>query len=313
MTNGGILCFSEDPGLIGGLIARAATLRTGPDSWVGVATLGSDAVDAAGAHRVYRVTSPNLRLDSPENVALALAGVITEAKPQLVLFGSTKRGREYAARLAGLVDGALVAGASEVSVAPEGIRIRREMLSGNAVGEELIIGRLPIVAVMPETTGTPMASAQPPETVDVHLDLSPPPTTVVERKEKPSGSLRIEAADRIVAVGRGLQKRDDLTLIEQLARGLGAVVGCTRPIAAEAGWLGDDHWIGLTGHRVKPRLYVAIGISGAVQHLVGMRDSQVVVAINKDPNAPIFAHADYRLTGDLYAVVPALLKLLETK
>jgi electron transfer flavoprotein alpha subunit len=140
-----------------------------------------------------------------------------------------------------------------------------------------------------------------------------PLTERVELRPKPSGGVHLESAERIVTIGRGLQKKEDLALIEALATTLGASVGCTRPLAAEAGWLSDDHWIGLTGHRVKPRLYLAIGVSGAVQHLVGMRDSQTVVAINKDPNAPIFGQADYRVTGDLYALVPALTKALGAK
>ena len=192
------------------------------------------------------------------------------------------------------------------------VAVEREMLSGNAIAREMVLRRPAVVALMPGFSA-PAISPTAPRVEQVPVAGVSALTERVELRPKPSGGVHLETAERIVTVGRGLQKKEDLALIEALATELGASVGCTRPLAAEAGWLSDDHWIGLTGHRVKPRLYVAIGVSGAVQHLVGMRDSRTVVAINKDPNAPIFGQADYRVTADLYAVVPALTKVLGAK
>ena len=315
MTPAHVLCFAEDPDLALELLGVARAAATGAEDRVSLIGIPGDRsppgrLSAAGAHQVYRISSPQFRLDSPESLAQGIARVVESTRPTLVLFSSTKRGREIAARLAGLVDGAAVTGVSKVTIDPEGVRITREMLSGSAVGEERLSGPLPIVAMAPGAAYPAPASVGAAPETDVPVELAEPVTSILERLVKPAGGLRIEAAERIVSVGRGLQKKEDLALIEELARAFGAVLGCTRPVAAEAGWLGDDHWIGLTGHRVKPRLYVAVGISGAVQHIVGMRDSHVVVAINKDPNAPIFVHADYRLVGDLYALVPALVKAL---
>ncbi|KUO92422.1 MAG: electron transfer flavoprotein subunit alpha [Vulcanisaeta sp. CIS_19] len=134
---------------------------------------------------------------------------------------------------------------------------------------------------------------------------------VVSTEEKPKGRVRIEDAELIVSVGRGFKKQDDLKLAFELAEVLGAEIGCSRPIAADLKWLGEDHWVGLSGHKVRPKLYLAIGISGQPQHLAGMMESKTVVVINNDPNAPFFKNCDYGVVEDLYKFVPALTKRLK--
>ncbi|MFB6470969.1 MAG: electron transfer flavoprotein subunit alpha/FixB family protein [Vulcanisaeta sp. AZ3] len=134
---------------------------------------------------------------------------------------------------------------------------------------------------------------------------------VVSTEEKPKGKVRIEDAELIVSVGRGFKKQDDLKLAFELAEILGAEVGCSRPIAADLKWLGEDHWVGLSGHKVRPKLYLAIGISGQPQHLAGIMESKVVVVVNNDPNAPFFKNCDYGVVEDLYKFVPALTKKLK--
>jgi electron transfer flavoprotein alpha subunit len=116
--------------------------------------------------------------------------------------------------------------------------------------------------------------------------------------------VRIEDAQYIVSGGRGIEKKDDIALLEDLAKVLNGQVGCSRPLVEDRKWFTD--WIGLSGHKVKPKLYVAVGVSGVIQHVAGIRDSKVIVAINKDPEAPIFEVADYGVVGNLYEVVPAL-------
>jgi electron transfer flavoprotein alpha subunit len=133
---------------------------------------------------------------------------------------------------------------------------------------------------------------------------------VVSTEGKAKGGVRIEDAELIVAVGRGFRRREDLKLAFELAEVLGAEVGCSRPIAADLKWLSEDHWIGLSGRRVRPRLYIAIGISGQPQHLAGMMESRTVVVINNDPNAPFFRNCDYGVVEDLYSFIPALTKRL---
>ncbi len=133
---------------------------------------------------------------------------------------------------------------------------------------------------------------------------------VVSTEEKPKGKVRIEDAELIVSVGRGFKKQEDLKLAFELAEVLGAEIGCSRPIAADLKWLSEDHWVGLSGHKVRPKLYMAVGISGQPQHLAGMMESKTVVVINSDPNAPFFKNCDYGVVEDLYKFVPALTKKL---
>ncbi len=309
---GEILVFAEEPANLPHLLARAAALRAGSTFDLGAVVLAGEGDTpslAPGAAHLYRLTGGSLTKEAPELVALALADLVRRRSPRLLLLASTKRGREYAARLGGLIDAPVATGVGEITLGADAIAVKREMLSGNALGEENLAAPFAIVALQPGEAAAPLSEPLP-AMEEVKVDLPAPTTKVVERIPKPSGGVHLESADRIVSIGRGLQKKEDLALVEEVARRLGAAVGCTRPIAAEAGWLSDDHWIGLTGHRVKPRLYVAIGISGAVQHLVGMRESKVVVAINKDANAPIFQQADYRVQGDLYQILPELAKLL---
>lgn len=313
MTEGPILCWSEETELSASLVRLARGLG-GRGAPVHAAVLpgaspgAPDRLAAEGPDVVH--SFEGAASTDPYVAAEALRSLFAELAPCLLLVGSTKFGREVTGRLAGALDLAAVTGATSLRVDPDGIRVEREALSGNAVSTERVVGVPAVIAV---TAGDRPAPPSPPAGAERRSRPAPSTAPLVERVEarpKTGGQLEIEKAERIVTVGRGLRKKEDLALIEALARALGAEVGCTRPLAAEAGWLTDDHWIGLTGHRVRPRLYVAVGVSGAVQHLVGMRSSKVVVAVNTDPNAPIFAQADYRITGDLYQIVPALTKAL---
>ncbi len=132
-------------------------------------------------------------------------------------------------------------------------------------------------------------------------------------EEKAREAVNIEEAEIVVGVGRGFKKKEDLKLAEELAELLGGVVGCTRPIAADYGWLSEDRWIGISGKKIKPKLYLAIGISGAPQHMSAVMDSKVIVAINKDKAAPIFQYADYGVVADLYKFVPILIKKIRER
>lgn len=312
MTDELVLCYSEEPGIAEDLVrvARAfvppeggrvvVTSLSGPD------TDPAERLSTAGADQLHTVVGP-APVD-PHAIAETLRPLLTELSPTVILIGGTKRGKEVAGRLAGALDLPSVTGVTGLRREDGALLVDREALSGNAVAVERIVRRPAIVAMLPGTTAPAPPIAAPAERKE-HAGSAPTALTEVsEVRPKAGGQLDIEKAERIVTIGRGLKRKEDLGLIDALAKALKAEVGCTRPLAAEAGWLTDDHWIGLTGHRVRPKLYVAVGVSGAVQHLVGMRSSQIVVALNKDPNAPIFSQADYRIVGDLYQIVPALTK-----
>jgi electron transfer flavoprotein alpha subunit len=134
-------------------------------------------------------------------------------------------------------------------------------------------------------------------------------TEVVETKPLETSNVRIEEAELIVSCGRGLEKKDDRVLLDELAAVLCGQVGCSRPLAEDRKWFSE--WVGLSGHKVKPKLYIACGISGVIQHVAGIRDAKVVVAINKDEQAPIFEVADYGVVGNLYEILPALKEALK--
>lgn len=309
-----VLCYSEEPRLLRDLVCLAHA--SVPDRERRIVALALPESPSSGEPEVPGASELIIGAGEPSTdphvVSERLRSVVVEVAPTIILVASTKRGREVVGRLAGTLDLAAVTGVTGFRFGPEGISVDREALSGNAVSVERVVRRPAVIAILPGTSapapsGTGVAGRR-----LIDLPASRPLTERVELRPKAGGQLEIEKAERIVTIGRGLQRKDDLALIEALARSIRGEVGCTRPLAAESGWLSDDHWIGLTGHRVHPKLYIAVGVSGAVQHLVGMRTSQVVVAVNKDPNAPIFAQADYRIVGDLYQIVPALTKAFQS-
>jgi electron transfer flavoprotein alpha subunit len=132
-------------------------------------------------------------------------------------------------------------------------------------------------------------------------------STVLERKQKETAAKDITESRIIVCAGRGIEKKEDLGLVQELADALGGEIGCTRPISEESHWLPEDLCIGISGISVKPDLYIGVGVSGQVQHVTGIRDAKLICAVNKDENAPIFGAADYGMVGDLYDVVPKLI------
>jgi electron transfer flavoprotein alpha subunit len=306
-----VLVVSSNTGESTGLIETAHAFAGG-DGSVALLELTQGGPYPSRVRRIYRVSTPEFDSARGDHISAALVSATRDFEPSVVVSGPAKVAREALARAGAVVRAPSITGVRNPRVTADGVEWSRDLLSGNATSIERVSTRpvfLSLSAV--PTTGEGGHDPDPsPEIVPLQVVLPAYPFRRVSVQPKPPGGLNLEAADRIVSIGRGLQKKEDLALIEALAKRWGAAVGCTRPIAAESGWLSDDHWVGLTGHRVRPSLYVAIGISGAAQHLVGMRDSKVVVAINQDANAPIFQQADYQVVGDLYAIVPELTRRL---
>jgi electron transfer flavoprotein alpha subunit len=276
------------------------------------ATPGETHPSRRGVDRSYAIETPGFDPGRADHLASAVISAARAFEASIVLSGPSKLEREAIARAGAILGAAAVTGVRTVRLTPEGLDVTRDLLSGNATSVERATSRpiLLSLSAAPEVPAQELSDRAAPDPIRLTIEL---PTYRLERlalTPRPAGGVVLETADRIVSIGRGLQRKEDLSLIEGLANVLGAAVGCTRPIAAESGWLSDEHWVGLTGHRVRPTLYVAIGISGAVQHLVGMRDSKIVVAINQDSNAPIFQQADFQVVGDLYAILPELTRLL---
>ncbi len=189
------------------------------------------------------------------------------------------------------------------------------VFSGNGVAVEKFISK-PAVVTVPSKAYDPLPRDEGRSGEIVNKEIAPGTygSRIIKVDPMQSEGVNVEDAEKIVSCGRGFKNRADIKLIEELASALkGYTVGCSRPIAADLKWLSEDHWIGLSGHKVKPKLYVACGISGQVQHVAGMRDSGIIVAINKDANAPIFKVADYGIVGDLYQVIPKLINAIKQK
>ncbi len=289
---------------------RAADLGdTAAAVLAGAAVAGlAEAAFAGGAARVYLIEDPVLADYSSQAYAVALARFASEAKPAALFFPATAMGRDLAPRVAARLGAALASDCVNVAVKDGALEYTRPIYAGKA----LLTVRLktsPQLAtlrpnVFPAGNGAPavgeiikMAGEVPAEAVKGR---------VAEVLKEESAELDVTEADVVVSGGRGLKGPEAFALL----RGLAAVfpraaVGASRS-AVDSGWIGHPHQVGQTGKTVSPQLYIAVGISGAIQHLAGMSSSKVIVAVNKDPEAPIFKVADYGVVGDLFEVVPKL-------
>ncbi|MDH7507730.1 MAG: electron transfer flavoprotein subunit alpha/FixB family protein, partial [Candidatus Thermoplasmatota archaeon] len=238
-----------------------------------------------------------------------------ETKSETILIGSNKNGKELASRHAGLLNAGCVIDCFNVYIKNSKLIIERMVYSGNAIAEQQFNSKLAIVTIPPKVfTPTPVDPNHKGEIFKNKFEVEKYNSKIIKIQEMKTGEVNVEEAEIIVSCGRGFKKKDDIKLVSELADALkGKTVGCSRPIAADLKWLSEDHWIGLSGHKVKPKLYIAAGISGQIQHIAGMRDSGVVVAINKDPEALIFKSADYGIVGDLYEVLPKLTNAVKEK
>jgi electron transfer flavoprotein alpha subunit len=191
----------------------------------------------------------------------------------------------------------------------------RIVYSGNALAVEQFNSK-PAIVTIPSKAFDPLKKddGRKGEIVKKKIDAEKSPSKIIKVQEMKTEGVNVEDAEIIVSCGRGFKKKEDIKLVEELAEVIkGKTVGCSRPISADLKWLSEDHWIGLSGHKVKPKLYIAAGISGQIQHIAGMRDSGVIVAINKDPDALIFKSADYGIVGDIYEVIPKLTEAIKSK
>jgi electron transfer flavoprotein alpha subunit len=268
---------------------------------------------SAGAHQVYVAEHPRLQDFLEETYAAALTELARKFQPEIILAGATYLGRAFIPRVAAALKTGLTADCTAFAIDPDQRLLlqTRPAFGGNILATIITPRTYPQMATARPGVfkpGAPAAEATG-EVIRVEVAaLENPPRgrfvgTVQEIKER----IPLNAAKVIVAGGRGLKEAKHFKLLEELADLLGGAVGATRG-AVDAGWIPYAHQIGQTGKTVSPHLYIAVGLSGAAQHLVGMQSSEVIVAINKDPQAPIFQLADVGLVGDLFEIVPALIQ-----
>lgn len=239
-------------------------------------------------------------------IAAALADAARKSSASLVLVGASKKGKDVGPRAAALLDLPFASELQAISGGPQGWTVERMVLSGNSKAT-YTMGANAVCTVMGKTFE---GSAQPAGKVAGSAEAST--AKVVGRQQGKQSDFDLGTAQVVVGVGRGFKQKEDLRLAEELAECFpGGAVGCSRPVAADLKWLGEEHWIGLSGHAIKPKAYIACGVSGQIQHIAGIRGSKLIVAINTNKDAPIFGVADYGIVGDLYQVLPRMTQLLK--
>ncbi len=243
-----------------------------------------------------------------EPYTAAMKDAVSETNPALVLFPATTRGRDFSAFFACSADLGLAPDAQDVRFEDGKIVAERPVYSGNMIATVEVKTTPAVVSLRPRTQPMPEADAsRAGEVVRKGALMSEDeiPTKVEKFEEKEQGEVSLTDARIIVSGGRGVKGPEGFEPIRELAKVLGAAVGASRA-AVDAGWISYDHQVGQTGKTVRPDVYIACGISGAIQHQAGMRESKIIVAINKDPDAPIFQIANYGIVDDLFKIVPAL-------
>lgn len=272
---------------------------------------------AADVGEIVTVEDAALEPYTPDGFVQAIGQVIAAKTPSTVLLPHTYQTRDFAPALATRLERALVTDCVGIKVVGEDLRFVRPVFQGKLYADvqprdasphfaTIQVGAFRADAVRRGAQAAPVSALA--VTVDASLIRQKPEPRFQEARQ----AVDLGQAERIVAVGRGIKEQGHLAMVQQLAAALGAELGASRPIC-DSGWLPMDRQIGSSGQTVAPKLYIALGISGAIQHLVGMKGARTIVAINKDADAPIFEVADYGIVGDLFEVVPALSAALRTQ
>jgi electron transfer flavoprotein alpha subunit len=281
---------------------------------VSAAVLGQGIAGLAGElgskqlEKVYAVEHELLKDYTPDGYASALRQLVAQVKPTIVLFPHTYQVRDFLPKLATSLDRVAISDAVSHRVENGQLVLVRQLFQGKVNADVRWSREAP-------NFGSMQAGAYRADQVadgTAAVENVAPQLNAGEIRTKPQAPFResaravdLGAAEIIVSVGRGIKEADNIPMVQKLADALGAELAASRPIC-DAGWLPMERQVGSSGQTVAPKMYVAVGISGAIQHLVGMKGSRTVVAINKDPNAPIFEIADYGIVGDLFEVIPAL-------
>ena len=276
--------------------------------WVGDGE-GLQEVRRCGADRV--LAAPLADGDLFENAFEAVIEAVKASAPKAVLLASTKRLRLAAARLGAALGTKAINDAVSIEADGDAVLAERMVYGGSALCRECCAKATAIVLV-----GEGLLGSQEPVQAAAEAPVEQLPAAdagslaLVERAPREVESVNLAAARRIVSIGRGLRAREDLAMVQALAAALEAEVGCTRPLAEGEDWLSRERYIGVSGVMADPDIFVALGLSGQVQHMVGASGARTIVAVNKDKDAPVFKFADYGIVGDIYEVVPALTEAL---
>jgi electron transfer flavoprotein alpha subunit len=303
------------------LLAKARELAADLQTEVAAVCLGHAVENvgqliAAGADRVYLVDHPDLATNPEDLLTAQLAGLVREYKPEIVLAGATALGRAFIPRVAAAVQCGLTADCTglAIDVAKRQLLQTRPTFGGNIMATIICPSSRPQMSTVRPRVFKKMVPDTSRRGQIIHIDWQKAAVTsrtkllgfVAELNEK----IKLDEADIIVSGGRGLGKPENFKVVADLADALGAALGSSRPPVDE-GWISYSHQVGQTGKTVSPKLYIACGISGSVQHMAGMQTADTIVAINSDPSAPIFEIATFGIVGDLFKIIPLLVDKLK--
>ncbi|MEM3641050.1 MAG: electron transfer flavoprotein subunit alpha/FixB family protein [Candidatus Bathyarchaeia archaeon] len=238
-----------------------------------------------------------------------LSNLISESKPLLTVMGHTSYGVELAPRLAAALNIPLATDCVDLAFEDNTLAVTRQIYGGKVNVKAKLRKSESYMATVRQAVFTPQ---KPPTPINGQIIEKPSPLTeeittkrFIQFIPPPPGGVDITAAEKLVGIGRGIKDAANMPMVEELAKVLGGVLACSRPIV-DKGWLPADRQVGTSGKTVRPKLYIALGISGAFQHVLGMKNSDLIIAVNKDPKAPIFSHSDYGIVEDLFKIVPLL-------
>jgi electron transfer flavoprotein alpha subunit len=313
----GVWAFSENYELTLELLSKGKELAHKTQTKLTALLLGADIQDQSqqlvqhGADKVLAVDNPRLKDFHAELYLSAIASLVKQHAPGIILVASTRRGKELAARLATRFETGCVPDCIKLNLNDQGNLVAERVVYGGSAMAKIIFHAKPQIATIPPGTfekPTPSTSAAG-QIESVEVQFEEPKTEVAEAVRIEASRLKIEEAQTVICGGRGVEKKEDFKMLDELAKLIGGQTGNTRPLSEDRKWFSE--WVGLSGHKIRPELYVGCGVSGVIQHVAGIRDSKVIVAINKDPEAPLCEVADYVVVGNLYEIVPALIEALK--
>lgn len=311
----GIWVFSEETGLSLEMLGKGRELADKLRTELAAILIGHHLESRIGelvnhgADRVFVADDPRLKVFQVEPFTDIIIDLVSDHKPDALLVGATRRGKELAPRVATRLGVGCVSDCFGLDIGKSGrLLMDRLIYGGSAIATEICNTKPQIATISPGAFERAERKSRDGRVVRLEVKVRDGRTKILETREKKHEGVKIEDAAVVVCGGRGVGRREDFKMLEELAKVLGGEVACSRPVAVDLKWFTD--WVGLSGHKIKPALYVGCGISGAIQHIAGIRDSRTIVAINTNSDAPIFHSADYGIVGDFREVVPALTEAL---
>ena len=263
---------------------------------------------ALGAQSVCQLTG------KPENsiiedYATTIASLINAGgKPALLILSNSRRGKAFAAKVGAQLGAGIINDVSALNLDADTLQAQHMVYGGLAIETDTITADYSVITLSSGSYAPQQEDPARTGTAQTTVYIAPPASIkCLDRKAKEGTQVDLNKAARVIGIGRGIAAQADIAQIEDLCKALGAELGCTRPIAEGEKWMDRDRYIGVSGVMLKPDIYLALGVSGQIQHMVGINSAQTIITVNKDKNAPIFKMCDYGLVGDLYKVVPALI------